>query len=65
MTMAMTSATAFLADAAARARAPRDAAVLPLRVGVDLGTATIVLTVVDAADQPVYYDQIRASAVRD
>jgi ethanolamine utilization protein EutJ len=63
--MAMTSVTAFLADAAARARAPRDDAVLPLRVGVDLGTATIVLTVVDAAAQPVYFDQIRASAVRD
>jgi len=63
--MAMTSVTAFLADAAARARAPWDGAALPLRVGVDLGTATIVLAVVDAADQPVYYDQIRASAVRD
>jgi ethanolamine utilization protein EutJ len=38
---------------------------LPLRVGVDLGTATIVLTVVDAANRPVYYDQIRGGAVRD
>jgi ethanolamine utilization protein EutJ len=37
----------------------------PLRVGVDLGTATIVLTVVDDLDHPVYVDQIRAEAVRD
>ena len=38
---------------------------MPVRVGVDLGTATIVLTVVDAAGRPVYFDQIRAQAVRD
>lgn len=37
----------------------------PLRVGIDLGTATIVLTVIDTLDQPVYFDQIRAAAVRD
>ncbi len=55
----------FLQDAATRLRAPRCDLQPPLRIGVDLGTATIVLTVVDALDRPVYYDQIRAEAVRD
>ena len=56
---------AFLADAAARAGAPRDDVALPVRVGIDLGTATIVITVVDAQGLPVYHDQITAEAVRD
>lgn len=59
------AARAFLADAAARAGTPREDVDLPVRVGVDLGTATIVITVVDAAGRPVYVDQIRAEAVRD
>lgn len=57
--------TPFLEDAASRFRSPRPDVVPPLRVGVDLGTATMVLTVVDAESRPVYYDQIRAEAVRD
>jgi ethanolamine utilization protein EutJ len=60
-----TSVPAFLADAATRRGAPRSDAELPLRVGVDLGTATIVLTVVDRLDRAVYFDQIRAEAIRD
>lgn len=36
-----------------------------LRCGVDLGTATIVLSVVDERGLPVYMDQIRAEVVRD
>jgi ethanolamine utilization protein EutJ len=57
--------TKFLSDAARRAGAPSSNPDLPLRVGVDLGTATIVLTVIDASDRAVYWDQIRAEAVRD
>lgn len=37
----------------------------PLRFGVDLGTATIVVTAVDAIGQPVYWDFVRAQVVRD
>src|SRR5689334_18126541 len=55
----------FLLDAAARYQDPLPERVWPFRVGVDLGTATIVLTVVDALDRPVYWDQVREEAVRD
>lgn len=58
-------ADAFLLDAADRLRDPRPDAVGPLRVGIDLGTATIVIAVVDATDRPVYLDFRYASAVRD
>jgi ethanolamine utilization protein EutJ len=37
----------------------------PLRCGVDLGTATIVLAVVDGSGEPVYCDSVASSAVRD
>jgi ethanolamine utilization protein EutJ len=37
----------------------------PLRFGIDLGTATIVVTAVDAEAQPVYWDFVRAQVVRD
>jgi ethanolamine utilization protein EutJ len=37
----------------------------PLHCGVDLGTATIVLAVVDAAGEPVYCESVPSSAVRD
>jgi ethanolamine utilization protein EutJ len=37
----------------------------PLHCGVDLGTATIVLAVVDDAGEPVYCDSLASSAVRD
>lgn len=36
-----------------------------LRCGVDLGTATFVLALIDEADEPVYLDQMPARAVRD
>lgn len=54
----------FLAAAAKRLRQP-GAEHGPLRFGVDLGTATIVLTAVDALMQPVYWDFVRAQVVRD
>jgi ethanolamine utilization protein EutJ len=56
---------AFLADARARYRAPRLEPAAPLRFGVDLGTATIVLTAVDALGLPAYWDYVRCGAVRD
>lgn len=37
----------------------------PLHCGVDLGTATIVLAVVDSAGDPVYCDAVPSAAVRD
>src|SRR5439155_13044386 len=37
----------------------------PLRCGVDLGTATIVLAIVDEALEPVYCDAVPSQAVRD
>ena len=36
----------------------------PLRCGVDLGTATIVLAIVDEALEPVYCDAVPSQAVR-
>lgn len=55
----------FLIDAAATLRAPAEDPRGPLRVGIDLGTATIVIAVVDADDRPVYLDFRREQAVRD
>jgi ethanolamine utilization protein EutJ len=55
----------FLLDAAARLRSPAEEITGDLRVGIDLGTATIVIAVVDAADRPVYLDFRREEAVRD
>lgn len=57
----------FLAESAGRFGGPGAAAVVahPLRCGVDLGTATVVITVVGADGRPVYLDQVRASVVRD
>ena len=62
---ASSTVDAFLAAAASRLRQPaaeRDGA---LRFGVDLGTATIVLTTIDASGAPIYWDFVRASVVRD
>ncbi|MCX9193128.1 ethanolamine utilization protein EutJ [Carbonactinospora thermoautotrophica] len=55
----------FLDAAAERQRDPLPEWTPPLRCGVDLGTATIVLTVVDAEDRPVYFDYVPEAAVRD
>ena len=54
----------FLDDAAARLREPSKQEG-PLRFGVDLGTATIVIAAVDAQGEPVYWDFISAQVVRD
>ncbi len=56
---------AFLRDAHARYRAPLPGFARPLRFGVDLGTATIVLTAVDATGRPAYWDNVRCEAIRD
>lgn len=55
----------FLHDAASRLRAPLEEPTGDLRVGIDLGTATIVIAVVDAQDRPVYLDFRREEAVKD
>jgi ethanolamine utilization protein EutJ len=57
----------FLLRAAATAGSPTRAADWsePLHCGVDLGTATIVLCVVDRAGEPVYWDAAPSAAVRD
>ncbi|WP_076476668.1 ethanolamine utilization protein EutJ [Williamsia sterculiae] len=44
---------------------PRSPDGADLRTGVDLGTATCVVTVVDATGLPVWIDAIRTAAVRD
>lgn len=56
---------AFLVLAASRLRKPAEARDGGLRFGIDLGTATIVLTAVDEAGAPVYWDFVRAGVVRD
>jgi ethanolamine utilization protein EutJ len=56
---------AYLAGAAPRLRAPASHRREPLRFGVDLGTATIVLTAIDATGAPVWWDFVREGAVRD
>ncbi|MEW6476811.1 MAG: ethanolamine utilization protein EutJ [Actinomycetota bacterium] len=57
----------FLERAAASglAASPADDWSEPLHCGVDLGTATIVLAVVDSAGDPVYCDAVASAAVRD
>ncbi|HEX3614208.1 MAG TPA: ethanolamine utilization protein EutJ [Sporichthyaceae bacterium] len=55
----------FLEAAAGRLRSPAADWTGPLRVGIDLGTATIVIAVVDAEDRPVYLDFRREEAVKD
>jgi ethanolamine utilization protein EutJ len=52
-------------EAAGRLRSPAPDRTGPLRVGIDLGTATIVIAVVDADDRPVYLDFRREEAVKD
>jgi len=55
----------FLAAAAGRLRAPATEREGTLRFGIDLGTATIVLTAIDASGAPVYWDFLREGVVRD
>jgi len=46
-------------------RSPACSSDSPLSLGVDLGTATIVLTAVDGQGNPVYWDSLPCQAVRD
>ena len=55
----------FLRRAAERLRAPLAGWKGPLRYGVDLGTATIVVCAVDRSGEPVYWDFLPERAVRD
>jgi len=56
---------AFLIRAADRLRAPAQERSGALRFGVDLGTATIVLTAIDESGAPVWWDFVREGVVRD
>lgn len=56
---------AFLNEAAGLFRRPRPDRDGPLVFGVDLGTATIVITALDAAGRPIYWDSASCEAVRD
>jgi ethanolamine utilization protein EutJ len=56
---------AFLEDAALRLRNPRPDREGPLVFGVDLGTATIVITAIDQRGLPIYWDSLACEAVRD
>jgi ethanolamine utilization protein EutJ len=56
---------AFLVQAAGCLRAPAPEREGALRFGVDLGTATIVLTAIDEAGAPIWWDFVRAGVVRD
>ena len=55
----------FLKDAAIRLRDPRADREGPLVFGIDLGTATIVVTAIDQRGVPVYWDSLPCEAVRD
>jgi ethanolamine utilization protein EutJ len=55
----------YLAEAASRADRPLRDPTGPIRFGVDLGTATVVLVAVDADDRPVHIDAVRREVVRD
>jgi ethanolamine utilization protein EutJ len=58
-------ADVFLEDAALRLRGPREDREGPLAFGVDLGTATIVITAIDRRGRPIYWDSLPCEAVRD
>jgi ethanolamine utilization protein EutJ len=62
---AVAAATKFLNAAARRLRKPAAKLSGNLRFGVDLGTATVVLTAVDDSDAPAYWDFLPCEAVRD
>ncbi len=55
----------FLERAASRLRRPAKVTCGALRFGLDLGTATVVLTAVGESDEPVYWDYLLTRAVRD
>jgi ethanolamine utilization protein EutJ len=57
--------TSFLEAAAATFCTPVRSSDSSISFGVDLGTATIVLTAVDGQGDPVYWDSLSCEAVRD
>jgi ethanolamine utilization protein EutJ len=65
MTRAAVDDLLAAAAAAGRPGARRPETSGQLRCGIDLGTATVVIAVVDEQDRPVHLDQIRAEVVRD
>ena len=58
-------ATAFLEEAVTTFRSSACSSDSTLSFGIDLGTATIVLTATDQQRRPVYWDSLPCQAVRD
>jgi ethanolamine utilization protein EutJ len=58
-------AGAFLEDAALRLCSPREDREGPFAFGVDLGTATIVITAIDQRGRAIYWDSLPCEAIRD
>src|SRR6516162_4742784 len=65
MSHAGLEATAFLEDAVRTFRNPAHSSDTTLSFGIDLGTATIVLTAIDQQRRPSYWDSLPCQAVRD
>jgi len=62
---AIEAARSFLRKAVRRRSSPAESVAGDLRFGIDLGTATVVITAVDRIGAPVYWDFVRCGAVRD
>jgi ethanolamine utilization protein EutJ len=58
-------ANAFLEEAAPTFRNPARSSDSVLTFGIDLGTATIVITAIDQQKRPVYWNSLPCQAVRD
>jgi ethanolamine utilization protein EutJ len=56
---------AFLEEAARTFQNPVHFSDSPLSFGIDLGTATIVITAIDAGGRPIYWNSLSCQAVRD
>ena len=55
----------YLIEAALTFGAPAPGSEPPFRCGIDLGTDTVVIAVVDEAGRPVFHESRKCEAVRD
>jgi ethanolamine utilization protein EutJ len=56
---------AYLIEAALTYGSPASGSVPPFRCGIDLGTDTVVIAIVDADGRPVFHESRKCEAVRD